>query len=165
MVLTTDEMDEVIQGFNVYEPASGPYPNEEAIEDDFDPEDERADVEKYGRVGGHQAGYPSPGEEPTRVVIRLDLFDSAGGASGYLGDAFEDLGRSQELGELDIRDVGDEALGFISRFPGPDSILIGFRFEQILGLIAVHNVGEGKSQDAEALARRLAEKIEAVTKG
>lgn len=108
---------------------NGPRTLDEIAEDDFDPEDERADLERLGWASGYQEFYISPQdaeEEPSAFFVgsSLDLFEAAEGAADYLEDSRAELttqvGKSsngatlEETREFDA-DVADEAAGAVFR--------------------------------------------------
>ena len=75
---------------------NGPRTLDEIAEDDFDPEDERADLARFKWASGYQEFYISPqdAEEESSVFFvgsSVDLFDTAEGAADYLDDSRAEL--------------------------------------------------------------------------
>jgi hypothetical protein len=71
---------------------NGPRTLDDIAEDGFDPEDERADLERFKWASGYQEFYISPqdAEEESSVFFvgsSIDLFDTAEGAADYLEDS------------------------------------------------------------------------------
>ncbi len=102
---------------------------DEIAEDDFDPEDERADLERFKWASGYQEFYISPqdAEEKSSVFFvgsSIDLFDTAEGATDYLEDSRAELttqvGKGnngvtvQEIRQFDA-DIADGAAGALLR--------------------------------------------------
>jgi hypothetical protein len=74
---------------------NGPRTLDAIAEDDFDPEDERADLERAGWASRYQEFYISPqdAEEPSAFFVgsSIDLFETAEGAADYLDDSRTEL--------------------------------------------------------------------------
>ena len=102
---------------------------DQVAEDDFDPEDERADLERLGWASGYQEFYISPqdAEEESSVFFAgssIDLFETAEEAADYLEDSRAELttqvGKSnegvtvEEIREFDA-DIADGAAGALFR--------------------------------------------------
>ena len=141
MVLPQEEFGAEYAGLELDEGASGFLSNEEAIENDYDGEDERGDIERFGRVNGYAEVYSSPlgaeddpsalSETGLMVGIGVELLRDTEGASGRLEDEIADYERefreeagAEEGQEAELRlfspaGIGDEAVGLQMEFPVP----------------------------------------------
>jgi hypothetical protein len=138
MVLPQEEFGAEYAGLDLDEDASGFLSNEMAIETDYDGEDERGDIERFGRVNGYTEVYSSPlvGEDDPSASNEMglmlgtgvELLRDADGASGRLEDEIADYQKefSEEAGAEDVQQrelqvfspdgVGDEATGLQVEF-------------------------------------------------
>jgi hypothetical protein len=141
MVLPQEGFGVEYAGLELDEGASGFLSNEKAIENDYDGEDERGDIERFGRVNGYAEVYSSPLgaeddpsasiEEGLMVGIGVELLRDTEGASGRLQDEIADYerefreeagaeeGQQGDLQLFSLYDVGDEATGLQMEFPVP----------------------------------------------
>jgi len=105
---------------------SGPRTAADMADDDFDPEDEALDIERFGWASGYERSYLNGDAARTRSGIfasssDVNLFDTADGAAGYLDDLMVELealpGKTSggftlaEARQFDA-DAADEAAGF-----------------------------------------------------
>lgn len=149
-------------------------------------EDEKKDLERFGELKTYEERYSSDealaeGTGPVSVGTTVFVFESAKGASSYLDDDVADLERQvgEELGLTKIHTVerfaldgvGDESLGlrlivltftedgWVTRY----HTLAWFREGHILVLVSLVRLDNSDVRaEAEALARKLDERIEQV---
>lgn len=141
MVLPQEEFGAQYAELELDEDISGFVSNEEAIEDDHDGDDERRDIERFGRVNGYAEVYSSPpgGQAGPSALSEVDLMVGTGvellrdveGASGRLEDEIGDYERelreeagAEDAQEVDLRlfspaGIGDEAVGLQVQLPLP----------------------------------------------
>jgi hypothetical protein len=164
---------------------NGPRTIDEIAEDDFDPEDERADMERAGWSSGYQEFYISPpdAEEESSVFFvgsSIDLFETAEGAADYLDDSRAELttqiGKKGDNGftlqntrEFDA-DVADEAAGAV--FEGSIETeqisstsywltAVMFRHGRLVAVVGMYSSEEPQLEDTvRALALQFDQKIE-----
>ena len=162
---------------------NGPRTLDAIAEDDFDPEDERADLERAAWASGYQEFYISPqdAEEPSAFFVgsSIDLFETAEGAADYLDDSRTELtsqvGKSNNgfifLGyrEFDA-DVADEAAGAV--FEGSIETeqisstslwmtAVMFRHARLVAVVGMYSSEEPQLEDTvKALALRFDQKID-----
>ncbi len=139
MVLPQEEFGVEYAGLELDEVASGFMSNETAIENAYDGEDERRDIEGFGRVNGYTEVYSSPlaveddpsasSEMGLMLGTGVELLRDGDGASGRLEDEIADYQKevSEEAGAEDVQQgdlqlfspdgVGDEATGLQMEFP------------------------------------------------
>lgn len=188
MVLSMAELREGYAGFEGIEVSSFKM-NEQTAEEEFDPQDEAEDLEQFGRVKEYVRTYGSPEiEEPLgseRAILlasRVQLFQEADGASGYLKDHLaemkDDAGKKSEgatveqAERLKVEGIADESAGMRARmvFPedgGPGIEAYGtwmfFRRGRLLSsVVLVTMEDEDVSVAVEALSRVLDDRIQAV---
>lgn len=126
MVLDLSEFGADYAGFQPDED-NGPRALDKIAEDDFDPEDERADLERFKWASGYQefyTGLQDAEEESGTVFVgsSIDLFETVDGAADYLEDSRSELttqvGKTnngvtvQEIREFDA-DIADGAAGAV----------------------------------------------------
>jgi hypothetical protein len=135
MVLPQEELGAEYAELELREDESGFRTNDMTIEEDVDPDDERQDVERFGRLNGYSETYASSSflgesafgfdEEGMLVAIGVELLRDREDAPGYLEDSvseseamFLDEAEGQEGLELELDSrrfspggVGDGALG------------------------------------------------------
>ena len=129
------------------------------------PEGERVDATRFGRLGGWKSRFRRRGgaelRGPLVIESRADIFESAGGAEDEL-DAIADE-HSVEPGD---RGVGDEALVVSARqagFPRPlRTFVVYWRSANVVGAVTTNGFqGRLSEKDALRLARRQQERIAA----
>jgi hypothetical protein len=189
MALPQSELGPEYTEFELDEDESGLNSNEQAIEDAFDPEDETADVERFGRLNGYGQQYSSfqamlDGEGVFLVGTDVDLFEDSDGASGNFRDTVEDakgqVGETREdltiesAEEFDAGQIADESAGYSFRARptlGEDggsfhATTVGFRRGRIIGsAIIVRLDDEDVREEVTALVGKLDERIQAVLRG
>jgi hypothetical protein len=189
MVLPQSELGPEYADFELDEEESGFNTNESEIEDAFDPEDEAADVERFGRVKGYGEEYSAfdavlEGQGVYLIATDVDLFEDADGASGEFRDTVEDakgqVGETNEgatlesAEEFDAGEIADEAAGYAFRATtsaDEDGVTlygttVGFRRGRIIGSSVIIRLDDQDVQEeATALARKLDERIQAVLRG
>jgi hypothetical protein len=163
---------------------NGPRTLDDVAEDDFDPEDERADLERTAWASGYQEFYinPQDEEEPSAFFVgsSIDLFETAEGAADYLEDSRAELttqiGKKgdngftlQETREFDA-DVADEAAGAV--FEGSietDQIsstsfwmtAVMFRHGRLVAVVGMYSSEEPQLEDTlKALALQFDQKVD-----
>lgn len=137
----------------------------------FDPEDERADLERFGCPTGYQEFYtsPEPADEGSGVFAAgstLCLFDSVEGAAGYFQDSSAELktqggktsnGVTAETVETFDAQVADEALGAYGSFhTGTDGqsgprfwvSALAFRHGRLVAVVGIYSYDDRQVQDA-----------------
>ncbi len=141
MVLPQEEFGAEYAELELDEDISGFVSNEEAIEDDHDGDDERRDIERFGRVNGYAEVYSIPpgGQAGPSALSEVDLMVGTGvellrdpeGASDRLEDEIGDYERelreeagAEDAQEVDLRlfspgGIGDEAIGLQVHLPLP----------------------------------------------
>lgn len=152
-------------------------------------EDEAKDLERFGELKTYEQRYSrdealAEGTGPVSVGTTVFVFESAKGASSYLDDDVADLERKvgQQLGLTKIHTVerfsldavGDESLGlrlivltltetgWVSHY----HTLAWFREGHILALVSLVRLDNSDVRaEAEALAHKLDERIQAVLGG
>lgn len=152
-------------------------------------EDEAQDLERFGELKSYEEVYRregafQEGTGPFKVAMKVFLFKSGEGASGYLKDDLADL--QGEIGKergpttihsvdrFAVEGIGDESLGlqismsFLSDY-GPSSIyqtMAWFREGRILAFVVVMRLDdEDVRTEVSALARKLHDRIQAVLGG
>jgi hypothetical protein len=136
MALTAGEVDKALPGLApVQQTFQGPVSNEDAIGRAMDPEEMRADIDKYGRIGGYETSY-APGEGEEEILITLELYETAEGASDFPRDP-----------------------------PGVPSTTIFLRVDRVFAGVSVSLSEEDVLEEVRQLAHRLEERIEAVIEG
>jgi len=162
---------------------NGPRTLDKIAEGDFDPEDERADLERAGWASGYQEFYISPQdaeEEPSAFFVgsSLDLFETAEGAAGYLEDSRAEL--TTQIGKsnngftfLDYRefdaDIADGAAaavfeGSIETTQGSSTSVwmtaVMFRHGRLVATVGMYSLEEPQLEDtAKDLALRFDQNI------
>lgn len=141
MALPQEEFGAEYAELELDEGTSGFLSNEEAIENDHDGDDERRDIERFGRVNGYAEVYSSPlgvEDDPSAlsgtglmVGTGVELLRDSEGASGRLEDEIADYERelreeagTEEVQEADLTlfspdGIGDEAVGLQMEIPVP----------------------------------------------
>jgi tetratricopeptide (TPR) repeat protein len=168
---------------------SGVLTLDQAAEDDFDPEDERADLERFGWASGYQEFYANPqaAEEGSGVFFvgsSVDLFETVEGAAGYFEDSsaevLDQAGKTrngttvEEILTFDA-DIADEATGVLARFHSEDqegseihfwaSALV-FRHGRLLGTVGIYSLEEQWFQEElRSLARQMDQNIGSILAG
>jgi len=188
MVLPQEELGQEYADFELDETESGYRSNEDVAAEDFDPDEEAQDIERFGRVGGYEASYSrwSLLAAPAWTVLSVDLFEDSDGASGYVADTLADfqaqLGQEQEewagleeFTRLDVEKIGDETEAFRVKATFEDEggiqytlcvTAVVFRKGRILGAVGVAREDDQDIvSQVVALARKLDERIEAVLRG
>ena len=168
---------------------NSPFTNERLIEESCDPE-ERADIELFGRISGYTTIYASQQAVESQsgtlaVTFNIELFGDTEGAAGNLPDVLADLQEAlgipcpvinsdeilttQEIEEFTLAaPVGDVAHGVIvrviSNLQGPTNWTgVGFHRDFVGAAVQILHFDDGDhSSEAEELARRLDERIQAV---
>jgi hypothetical protein len=188
MVLSMAELHEGYAGFEGIEVSSFKT-NEQTAEEDSDPQDEAQDLEQFGRVKEYVRVYGSPEIEeplgPERAILltsRVQLFQEAEGASGYLEDHLAEMkdGASKEsegatveqAKRFSVEGLGDESAGMRARLVFPEDDGSGFeaygtwvflRHGRLLSsVLLVTMEDEDVSAAVEALAREIDNRIEAI---
>ncbi len=187
MVLPQEELGSDYADFELDED-SGFGSNEDRIEDSWDEEDEAEDVERFGRTKGYRESYSSfaallRGEGPCLIGTSVALYEDADGAGGDLNDDVED--RKKAVGTVDedvtLEDaeefepdrVADEAAGLEMALSFADGdgttmhgTVLGFRRGRLIGSVIIARFDEQDvREEAEELARKLDERIQAVLRG
>lgn len=182
MVLTLEDFGADFADLQAVED-SGFLTLDQAAEDDFDPEDERADLERFGWASGYQEFYvdPQAAEEGSGVFFvgsSVDLFETVEGAAGYFEDSsaevLDQAGKTsngttaEEILTFDA-DIADEATGTLARFRSEDqegseihfwaSALV-FRHGRLLGTVGIYSLEEQWFQEElRSLARQLDQNV------
>lgn len=188
MVLSAVELGPQYAEFEFDEDESGFRSNEDEIEEDFDPEDEAEDIERFGRVNGYADAYSFPeaiSEEQGVFFIAtaIGVYEDADGASGDLKDEVVDAQRQigmsiedvtlEDTEEFGADGVGDESAGLILTLSASDDqrltfygTFVGFRRGRLIGSVVISRLDEEDDRDeVAALARKLDERILAVLRG
>jgi len=188
MVVPLSELGSQYADFEFYEDESGFQSNEDIIDAAFDEEDEAGDVERFGRVNGYGEDYRSVEAALERegaflIGTATELYEDADGASGDLKDGVEDMQRQvgmtkedvtlEDAEEFDPGRIADESAGLLltgSVAAGQEvryyMTVVGFRRGRLLGSVAIARFDEEDvREEAEALARKLDERITAVLRG
>jgi len=156
---------------------------DQIAEDDFDPEDERADLERLGWASGYQEFYISPqdAEEESSVFFvgsSMDLFETAEGAADYLEDSRAELtthvGKSnegvtvEEIREFDA-DIADGAAGALFRGNMESEQVssmsfwltaVMFRHGRLVAVVGMYSLEEPQIEDTvKGLALRFDQNI------
>lgn len=188
MVLPQEELGAEYAGLVLDEFTSGFLSNEEAIENDYDGEDERGDIERFGRVNGYAEVYSPPpadqgdpsalNEQGLMVGTAIELLRDGEGASGRLEDETADYERelrgeagTEAAEEVDLQPfslsgIGDEAVGLQMRQPVPlDSGLKMFYNATIVSfrrgrLVGAAVVAEFADKDRQDELAALARKLD-----
>lgn len=190
MLLSQADIGAEYAGFEFDEDDSGYESNEDQAVDDFDPEDEAQDIEKFGRVSGYAARYSRfqallEEEGPFTLSLDVDLFEDADGASGYVADSITE--RQQQVGQeaegvvleeltpLDVEKIGEEAVAWRMKVTLEDqegdqftlyATFVGFRKGRLLGSVTVGRFDDQDiGSEVAALARKLHDRILAVLAG
>ena len=162
---------------------------DQIAEDDLDPEDERADLDRFGWASGYQEFYfdPQASQERTGVLAvgsSVFLFEAVQGATGYLEDSTDELvtqvGKSskgttlEEIREFDV-DVGDGAAGavFHGRVESEQGstfslwlTAVMFRHGRLIATIDIYSFDEKQFQDTfKDLARQMDQRVGSVLSG
>ena len=188
MVVSLAELGERYVGFEGNE-ISAFKTNDESAEEDFDPEGEAQDLERFGRVKEYVRVFGSPkNQEPLGsegailLASGVQLFEEAEGAAGYLKDYLAEMedgtgtnsqgftvGRGQSF---KVQGIGDEAAGMraVMAFPqdgGPGAEAYGtwvfFRRGHLLSsLLLVTTEDTDVSATVESLSREADNRIQAI---
>lgn len=188
MVLSMAELRDVYPGFEGIEVSSFKT-NEQTAAEDFNPQDEAEDLQRFGRVKEYIRTYGSPEmEEPLGpeqaflLASRVQLFQEAEGASGYLKDDLAemeaDAGKESEGAVVEqakrfkVKGIGDESAGMRARmvFPednGPGIEAYGtwvfFRRGCLLASVVLVTMEDTDvSATVEALSREADNRIQAI---
>jgi hypothetical protein len=188
MVLSMAELRDVYPGFEGIEVSSFKT-NEQTAEEDSDPQAEAEDLARFGRVKEYVRTYGSPQMEeplgPERAILlvsRVQLFQEAEGASGYLKDDLAemeaDAGKKSEgaaveqAKRFEVKGLGDEAAGMRARmvFPeddGPGIEAYGtwvfFRRDRLLSSVLLVTMEDTDvSATVEALSGEADNRIQAI---
>ena len=159
---------------------------DQIVAGDLDPDDERADLERFGWASAYEEFYANPqADNETSGVLAVgstvNLFDTAQGADGYLEDSKEELTTQvgMSTGAVTIADiqkfdaaVADEAVGAIvkgdvktEQTPRTQlwQIAIIFRHGRLVAVVTMYSSEEPQSQDTvNDLAVLFDENISAV---
>jgi hypothetical protein len=162
---------------------------DQVADDDFDPEDERADLERFSWAAGYQEFYlgAQAMAETSGVFVvgsSVNLFETVEGASGYLEDSRAELrtqvGKTnkgvtvQDIQEFDA-DIADGAVGAV--FQGSVEAEQGsstrfwisaltFRHGRLVATVGIYSFEEGQFQDRlKGLGRQLDQYIGSVLSG
>lgn len=141
MVLPQEEFGAEYAELELDEVNSGFLSNDEVVAESHDRDDERRDIERFGRVNGYAEVYLSPpgvegdpsalSEVDLMVGTGVELLRDSEGASGRLEDEIADYERelreeagAEEAQEVDLRlfsagGIGDEAVGLQMHLPLP----------------------------------------------
>ncbi len=121
MVLAADEFGPEYVQFAA-DSGNGALNLEQAAQEEDDPDAERADLQQFGYASGHKAFYSHPAFEGTGVYYVggvVYMFTADDGATGYFGDALEEI-RKLDSGDPDVSfdkvetydlDAGDQGAG------------------------------------------------------
>ena len=188
MVLSMAELHEGYAGFEGIEVSSFKT-NEQTAEEDFDPQDEAEDLERFGRVKEYVRTYGSPEIEeplgPERAILlasRVQLFEEADGASGYLKDHLAEMkdgaGKKSEGATVEqatrfnVERIADESAGMRARLVFPEDDGSGVeaygtwvflrRGHLLSSVVLVTMEDEDVSAAVEALAREIDNRIQAI---
>jgi hypothetical protein len=127
MMLSVEDYGPDFREF-VLDKESGPSTAEEDIQNDFDPEGEAADIERFGWASGYERSYTSAQSLRDRSGIfsidsGVEVLDTAEGAAGYLDDLMDEMDALagatkegvtvEEVQRFDA-DVADQAYGLRS---------------------------------------------------
>ncbi len=186
MMLSLDDLGSKYIGFALMEENSGVQSNDQTIDDADDPEDERKDVERFGRITGVNAVYESPAAVFDRkgvlvIGLGINLYNDAKGAVGDLKDELNDTLRSfsgtSEYGTLQAfhrftPGVGDESTGLVITVltSGEDFGITGdikmtftgvsFLRSRVGGMVLSLSLdAEGAQKDVTDLAKKLDKRI------
>jgi hypothetical protein len=189
MVLPLSDLGSQYAQFELSQDESGFQSNDKTIENAFDPEDEAADVQRFGRVKGYEEDYLSSagllgGTGPFHIATGVILHEQADGASGNLKNGVEDAQKAvggtkddatlETSEEFSVKDVGQEAAGLFQKgsVAGNDGgltfyqTLVGFRQGRLIGSVSITRLDDEDVRDeATALARKLDDRILAVLRG
>ena len=189
MVLPLSDLGSQYAQFELSQDESGFQSNDKTIENAFDPEDETADVQRFGRVKGYEEDYLSSegllgGTGPFHIATAVILHERADGTSGNLKDGVEDAQKAvggtkddatlETSEEFSVKDVGQEAAGLFQKgsVAGDDGgltfyqTLVGFRQGRLIGSVSITRLDDEDVRDeATALARKLDDRILAVLRG
>jgi hypothetical protein len=188
MVLSMAELREGYPGFEGIEVSSFKT-NEQTAEEDFDPADEAQDLEQFARVKEYVRTYGSPEIEeplgPERAILlvsRVQLFQEAEGASGYLKDHLaemeDDAGKESQGATVEqaerfkLADIADESVGMRARMVFPEDDGLGIeaygtwvflRHGRLLSsVLLVTMEDKDVSAEVEALSREVDNRIQAI---
>jgi hypothetical protein len=188
MVLSMAELRDVYAGFEGIE-VSRFKTNEQTAEEDSDPQDEAQDLEQFGRVKEYVRIYGSPEiEEPLgseRAILlasRVQLFQEAEGASGYLEDHLAEMkdgaGKKsqgatvEQAKSFNVGGLGDESVGMRAGLVFPEDDGSGFeaygtwvflRRDRLLSSVLLVTLeDEDVTAVVEALAREIDNRIQAI---
>jgi len=187
MTLALEELGPAYDAFEL-DDDSGFRSNEEAAEEANDKEDERSDIERFGRINGFETIYISTpafmsGKGPWMVSAVVDLFQDAEGASGSLWDDVDDwkreVGRTvgqvtlSDAQEFDPGDIGDETTGVVATvtLTGNEAspfrmTAVAFRRGPLVGTVGIARFDEEDvSGEVIALAQKLDERIQSALGG
>lgn len=178
MVLALTDYGATYTGFDA-DDENGVATLDQRVEGDFDPEDERQDLEEYGWQSGYTQDYMNTeaalGQAGVFVVgSDVSLFEDSEGAGGYFEDTKQEVtdmpGKTSEGVTIDDMesfavDAGDEAAGYAmtGSVEGDDGSTVdiwmtiaGFRHGRLIGSVALASFEERSSQDAiEGWARLM----------
>ena len=185
MVLALEDFGSEFGDFQAWE-GNGLLTLDQAAEDDFDPADERADLERFGWASGYQEFYSNPQGTERRADVfflgsSVNLFNTAEGAAGYFEDSraesLDQPGRTSkgitaEQIQYSNADVADEAAGVVGSFrvEGQEGSEVrfwvsgvSFRRGRLVGSVAVYSVEEQHFQDRlKNLAHELERQISSI---
>ncbi|MBI1886111.1 MAG: hypothetical protein HYS09_07365 [Chloroflexi bacterium] len=143
--------------------------NQDVIDTAIDPEQAEQDVDQFKRVTGYEGSYTPQGRE-AEILVQLALFESAEGASGWLG-ARANVGELEQLygpdaaiEQFDASGIGDEAVGITGVLNVPvTGVLV--RVRNITAFVQVALAQGDVTGEVKALARTVAAKIDAALAG
>lgn len=184
MVLTKADLG---SEFADFQEAAAPDTNEQRIQNADDPEDEKNDQQKFGRIGGFDRQLVASAgtlqaNAPLLIQMGATLFDDGAGAAGYLDDDVKDIqarvGRTdlgmllEAVDQFPVPPLGDESLGLRTRASVPPEqggqgtvyvTYVWFRRGRIIGDVAIARTDDADiSEQAETIASRLDERIQQV---
>jgi hypothetical protein len=192
MVLAQEEFGAEYAELDPDDERSGFQSNDEVVAEAHDRDDERRDIERFGRVNGYFEAYSSTGSFLTGeglldVATGVELLRDSAGASGRMKHEMAEYetelreqAEEEDAQEADLRPfgtggIGDEAVGLQVRFTIPldgglkvsyYATYVSFRRGRLVGAVVV---GESEDRDRRdevaALARKLDERIQAVLSG
>jgi hypothetical protein len=134
----------------------------------------REDSARFGRIDGWKARYRWSGAQSARRLLvvesRADLFDSAGGAAKDLDAYRSELGKpaagsGAQVTKLEPPALGDEAIAFRSKQGSLVFVTVAWRrANATASILAEGFAGRFELQDAYALARRQAQRLDRAAK-
>jgi len=184
MVLSQDELGPEYSFFSLDPGASGfSTNNDEIADEECEPNEERADIERYGRLNGYDSSYSSDQQIEARsgvflVSTEVDLLEDPAGAVASFEDGSEetrqDVGVPDcegftkfSLDEFSTSSIGERSSGFVATLGGEEVRFYATAVAFLRGpLNAAVFVGDFDPTDhrveVEVLARKLDERIQAV---